>query len=202
MEHPATLAFSAALMNLWAAGLCHGDLNLANVLCEESTHSLSLVDCGPKSECHAYAEARCRRDLATHDLAHLLAHEGATLWETWGRPNRRRQRQLFVEGVLRAVLAAEPSHADKAAFLYELRPCAQAHLAEAASIYTRFGLWHLLKRNMALRRIDTILKKTEQGIKKENHSVSTAASCAPDSTASAAGYNRLSIVEAPHVRGT
>jgi hypothetical protein len=200
MEHPATLAFSAAMMNLWAAGLCHGDLNLANVLCDEQTHSLSFVDCGPKSECHVYAEARCRRDLTSHDLAHLLAHEGSTLWETWGRPNRRRQRQLFVEGVLRAVLAAEPSYVDKTAFLSELSSCARAHLAEPAPVYTRFGLWQLLKRNMALRRMNAILERIEQEIGSDP--VSDAVSPAPYSTASAAGYNNLSIVEAPHVRGT
>jgi O-antigen/teichoic acid export membrane protein len=202
IEHPVDLAFSAAMMNLWAAGLCHGDLNLANVLCDEQTHSLSFVDCGPKSECEAYAEARCRRDLATHDLAHLLAHEGATLWETWGRPNRRRQRQLFVEGVLRAVLAAERSYVDKTAFLFELSRCARAHLAEPAPVYTRFGLWRLLKRNMALRRMNSILKRMEREIREQHHSAGDPASSAPYSTAAITARSNLSIVEARHERRT
>jgi O-antigen/teichoic acid export membrane protein len=170
-EHPATLAFTAAMMNLWMAGLCHGDLNIANILCDEQTFSLSFVDCGPKSECEAYAQARSWRDLATHDLAHLLSHEAETLSVTWGRPNRLRRRQLFVEGVLRTVLAAEPTYADKAGFISELSRCARAHLAEPTPIYKRLGWWRFLKRNAALRRMNAILKRMEQEIMKGNHSV-------------------------------
>jgi hypothetical protein len=165
IEHPATGAFSAAMMDLWAAGLCHGDLNIGNVLCDEQTHSLSFVDCGPKPECEAYAAAHNRRDLAKHDLAHLLSYEGETLPETWGRPYRRRRRQVFIEGVLRTVLAAEPTYADKAAFLAELGRCARAHLAEPLPVYKRLGWRRLLRRSAALWRMNAILKRMEEEIK-------------------------------------
>lgn len=198
-RHPVTLAFSAAMMNLWAAEMCHGDLNIGNVLCDERTHSLSFVDCGPKSECGAYADARCRRDLATHDLAHLLSHEGETLSATWGWPHRLRQRQLFVEGVLRAVLAAEPSHADKIAFLSELGRCSRAHLAEPTPVRKHhLGWWRFLKRSMALRRMNAILERMEQEIKEEGHSVGDAASSAP--YLAATGCSNPSIGETRHGR--
>jgi tRNA A-37 threonylcarbamoyl transferase component Bud32 len=166
IEHPATPAFSDAMTKLWAAGLCHGDLNAANVLCDERTHTLSFVDCGPKMECDAYAGTRFR-DLALHDLAHLLSHESETLSATWGRPNRLRQRRLFVEGVLRAVVAAEPSYMDKIAFISELNRCARAHLAEPGPVHKLRGLWQFLKRNIALRRINAILGRLAQEIKKD-----------------------------------
>ncbi|MBX9823655.1 MAG: lipopolysaccharide biosynthesis protein [Xanthobacteraceae bacterium] len=200
IEHPAVRAFSGAMINLWAAGLSHGDLTLANVLCDERTQFLSLVDCGPKSECQAYAKARCWRDLATHDLAHLLSHEGETLLETWGRQDRLRQRRLFVEGVLRAALGTEPSYAGKTAFLAELSRCARAHLAEPAPFYGHLGLWQLLKRNMTLRRMNAILQRMEQEISEENRSAGNTVCSAPYPTAAATGGKNLSIIEARHER--
>ncbi|MBX9843616.1 MAG: hypothetical protein K2Z80_17595 [Xanthobacteraceae bacterium] len=200
IEHPAALALSTAMINLWAAGLSHGDLTLANVLCDEQAQTLSLVDCGPKSECQAYAAARCWRDLATHDLAHLLSHEGETLLETWGRQDRLRQRRLFVEGVLRAALATETSHAGKAALLAELGRCARAHLAEPTPIYGHLGLWQLLKRNMTLRRMSVILQRMEQEIQEANRSAGSAVHPEPYPTAAATGRRNLSIIEARHER--
>ncbi|MEW6450490.1 MAG: lipopolysaccharide biosynthesis protein [Pseudomonadota bacterium] len=200
IEHPAAPALAAAMINLWTAGLSHGDLNFANILCDEQTQTLSLVDCGPKSECAAYAETRCRRELATHDLAHLLSHEGETLLETWGRQNRLRQRRFFVEGILRAALAAEPTYAGKTAFLAELDRCARAHLTEPAPIYRHLGLWQLLKQNMTLRRMNTILQRMEREIQEEDHSAGNTVCSKPYPTAAATRCGNLPIIEARHER--
>lgn len=200
IEHPAAPAFSAAMINLWAAGLSHGDLTLENVLCDEQTQTLSLVDCGPKSECQAYAGACSWRDLAAHDLAHLLSHEGQTLLNTWGRQDRLRQRRLFVEGVLRTALATEPSYAGKTTLLAELGRCARAHLGKPPPFYSHLGLWHLLKRTMTLRRMNTILQRMEQEIWEENRSTGNTDCSASAPIAAATGRRNLSIIEACHER--
>jgi tRNA A-37 threonylcarbamoyl transferase component Bud32 len=162
--HPAMPGIAAALTTMWTRGQSHGDLTIENILCDESTRSISFVDCGPKSECSAYAIARHWRDLAVHDLAHLLAHEGETLLAAWAGPKSRQQRQLFVESVIRTTLALESSYTARTTFLSALGHCARAHLNEPITLYRRHGLWRALKRNVALRRMSAILSRLEQEI--------------------------------------
>lgn len=148
-------AVAAALMTLWMDGLCHGDLTVENILCDEQTRSLSFVDCGQKSECSAYAGKSGPLDLAVHDLAHLISHESAAFFTASLKRKDRRQRQHFVEDVLRAVLANQPSYAGKVQLLAELGICARAHLAEPMRM-SRI-LWQAPKRWLALRRVEAII---------------------------------------------
>ncbi|MGE0751279.1 MAG: hypothetical protein AB7K64_11920 [Variibacter sp.] len=192
-EHPATMAVATAMMKLWRTGLSHGDLTIENILCDERARSLSFVDCGPKSECDAYAAAHHWRDLAVHDLAHLVAHEGETLLMAWGR-SKWRQRRRFIEGVLRVALEAEPSSKARAAFLSALGRCARAHLAAPTSL--RRGLWQALKRTVALARMNAILEDMEQEIAR----ASEAPCRAQRLDASSAGSHNPPIAEERHER--
>jgi O-antigen/teichoic acid export membrane protein len=196
-EHSATAAVAAAMMKLWAAGLSHGDLTVENILCDEATQSLSFVDCGPKPECSIYAARGHGRDLAIHDLAHLLAHEGETVLMALGR-SKWRQRRLFIEGMLRAALAAEPSHAAGSAFLSDLGRCAQAHLVAPTSL--RRGLWQALKRTVASARIKAILGRMEREIATSPYPAPEASSSASCWVAPNAALQKPPTVEERHER--
>ena len=187
------------MMKLWAAGLSHGDLTIENILCDERTRSLSFVDCGPKSECEAYAAGHHWRDLAVHDLAHLLAHESETLLMAWGR-SKWRQRRRFIEGVLRVTLAAEPSSMARAAFLSALGCCARAHLSVPTSLYERRGMWQALKRNVALRRMNAILKRMEKEIEGADYSTRDILHHASCSAAPNVALHKSPTVEERHER--
>jgi hypothetical protein len=196
-EHPATAAVAAAMMKLWAAGLSHGDLTIENILCDEAARSLSFVDCGPKSECSIYAARGHSRDLAIHDLAHLLAHEGETVLMALGR-SKWRQRQLFIEGMLRASLAAESSHAAGSAFLSDLGRCAKAHLVAPTSL--RRGLWQALKRTVASARMKAILRRMEREIATAPYRGPKASTSTLCSVAPRAALHKPPTVEERHGR--
>jgi O-antigen/teichoic acid export membrane protein len=155
-------AVAAALIKLWSGGLCHGDLTVDNILCDAHARTFSFVDCGQKCECSAYASKCEPLDLAVHDLAHLVSYESAAYFKAALRFKERQRRQLFLEGVLRAILASEPSYPGKARLLTELSVCARAHLDEPMRI-SRI-LWQAPKRWFALRRVSAILDRMTREI--------------------------------------
>ena len=151
-------AFAAAMQDVWAQGLIHGDLGLRNVMFDLEAKTLALIDPGtPESccTCNKETHACCAAAL---DLGHLLVELGTDVNDLTGDPAVRAGKQAFVAGVLRSVLVAAGSRANQERLLEEIRRSIAAHLASILmpSVSAR-GLWHLLVKTVAERRIADML---------------------------------------------
>jgi hypothetical protein len=157
---PIARAVVAALEQCWSSDeQAHGDLNFDNILCDVPGQSLSFVDPGViESDAHCAGVSR-KWYPASRDLAYLLYDSGVTVRRTFGQRGARQRQQGLVERVLRVFLLKVGPGQDRQDLLDEIQACTRAHLKRLRMSGSPRGLWHVLLRRIAARRIDGILAR-------------------------------------------
>ncbi|HVS40202.1 MAG TPA: hypothetical protein VMS17_31885 [Gemmataceae bacterium] len=156
-------AVVAAMQRYWSIdGRAHGDLNFDNILCDVETKSLFFVDLGVLESSFLCDGAARRWFPASRDLAYLLYDTAVAVKKLFGRPGAGRRRQELAQRVLRAFLE-QIGAADRQSVLDEIAACVRVHLNGLRASWSPRGMWRLLLRRMAARRIDGILRRLKQG---------------------------------------
>ncbi|WP_154071099.1 hypothetical protein [Bradyrhizobium lablabi] len=154
----ASRAFVAAMNRYWSIDSnVHGDLSLNNVLCGIVARDLSFVDLGAHEHCLFRDDVPKRWYPASHDLAYMLYGTGITVKATIGHPGALLRRQMFTHGVLRTFIETIKPLEEKQRSLDEIEACARAHLKRLAASWSLRGLWYVLIKYIASRRIDTMV---------------------------------------------
>ena len=150
-------ALAGALAASWARGRMHGDLALQNVLCRAADKTIALIDAGTPAHCRTCYARRADTAASTLDPAHLLSDISADVKRTIGRRGVQVRRENFVGSVLRAALADAGNGAEKHRRLAEIDACARLHLLELLQFsYSPRGIWRVVVKREALRRLDRI----------------------------------------------
>jgi thymidylate kinase/O-antigen/teichoic acid export membrane protein len=153
------LAIVNAMDTRWAEGSSHGDLQLHNILCNIPARELAFLDAdinpdngerllGPDKRWHA----------AAHDLADLVYEASVTILNPLSRPGMRMGQQRFTATILQAAInmagSAEQQHMLLDAVATLAHQKVEFHVRPSRSIA---GLWHVVLRQFAVRRIDAIV---------------------------------------------
>jgi O-antigen/teichoic acid export membrane protein len=151
-------AVVAAMEYYWSSdGQIHGDLDFGNVLCDLGGRSLSFVDPGVFVEDFLCEGVSKRWYPASRDLAYLLYDAVVTVKRTFGNPGARQRQQELVEAVLRVFLnRLDPASEGYHAALDEIHACVRAYLDRLRAAPSPRGLWYVLLRRIALRRLDQV----------------------------------------------
>jgi hypothetical protein len=153
----AARAVAIAMVRCWSIGLPHGDLCFDNILCDIVTGDLSFVDLGaPNSSFFCDGIAK-RWYPASRDLAYMLYDTGVRMKSTIGNPRARLLQQLFAENVVRTCIEMIGPFEEKQWLLDEVQACTWTHLKGLQLSWGPRGLWHILLRRVASRRIDRLL---------------------------------------------
>jgi len=150
-------AVVAAMQTCWSIGQLHGDLNLDNILCDVAARDLSFVDLGVAANFGFLDDVDERWCPASHDLAYMLYATQVRLKRNIGHPGARLRKQMFTESVLRAFIETTGPFEDKQRLLDEIQAFTRLHLKGLDLSWSPRGLWHVLLRRVASRRIDAIL---------------------------------------------
>ncbi len=151
------IAVVSALEELWSRGLQHGDLNFENMLADSSQKTISLID---PSEPAKFCEAGNTEDPWFHascDLGHLLYEEATKLRRFIGRRSLRKRRMEFVMVVLCTKLNSITGLSAKMSFVTQVRNLGHAHFIMLQGSWSPRGLWRLLLKRIAARRIDHLV---------------------------------------------
>jgi O-antigen/teichoic acid export membrane protein len=148
----------AAMEHYWSKTThIHGDLNFDNILCDVVARSLSLVDSGVV-ENDFLCDAVTRNWFpASRDLAYLLYDTGVSVRKTLMNPGARRRQEWLVECALRAFVKRIGLAGERHRLLNEIQACVQVHLNSLDLSWSARGLWHVVLRQVASRRINQIL---------------------------------------------
>jgi hypothetical protein len=154
----ASHAVIAAMHRYWSIDShVHGDLSFNNILCDIVARELSFVDLGGHENCLFCDDVSKRWYPASHDLAYMLYDTGITVKNTMGHPGALLRRQMFTHGVLQAFIETINPFEEKQWGLDEIEACARAHLKRFPLARSPRGLWHVLLKHIASRRIDIML---------------------------------------------
>jgi tRNA A-37 threonylcarbamoyl transferase component Bud32 len=145
----------AAMKNYWSAGQLHGDLSLRNILWDTRARTLSFVDVDVLVTTCAPDDITKEWYPASYDLAGMLYDLGVDIKNT-GRLVLLRK-QMFAESVLRAFLSTIGPSQERLRLLEEVQTYAQAELSKLDFSWSMRGLYHVLQRQIASRRIDRLL---------------------------------------------
>ena len=167
------LAVVAAMQTCWSMGQLHGDLHLDNILCDVVNRDLSFIDLGvPAKPLFLCDNGTKGWYPASHDLAYMLFNTGVRVRSTIGKPGARLRQQMFAERVLRVFIETIGPFEEKKRLLDEIHARVRAHLMTSldTSLSPR-GLWLVLVRRIASRRIERLLTKlrTDVGIPSDAH---------------------------------
>jgi tRNA A-37 threonylcarbamoyl transferase component Bud32 len=155
-----THAVVAALERLWLIeGQLHGDLNFDNILCDEATRTLALIDAGVIDKAVLCEEVSRQWYPASRDLAYLLFDTTVSLKKILGNPAARRRQQGLLERLLRVFLKRIGSAGAQQSLLDEVEACVQAQFERLQVLWSPRGLWRLFLRQTASRRIERILER-------------------------------------------
>ncbi len=159
--HGAAEAFAAALERCWSRGCRHSDLGLRNVLFDIETKTISFIDAGTRDSCRTCSEVAKFPSAAVSDLAHVLCDVAIDVMDLVGSPERM-GREMFVETVLRTVIADVDSENEKRRLLIEIRDCFQDHLTEYLETPSRLlkGISRRVVARVAINRVESILGRT------------------------------------------
>ncbi len=152
-------AVIAALKEYWALGQIYGALSFCNILCDVAAREMSFIDPGLEEDAFLCGAVARRWYPASRDLAYLLYQTGLRVRSTFSNPGARRRQEAFAEGVLRAYLETVASREEKRSLLDEVEACVRAHLEALGLSWSPRGLWRLLLRPLAARRIDGLLTR-------------------------------------------
>jgi O-antigen/teichoic acid export membrane protein len=168
MLESAPRAVGSAMEVYWSANPSrrYGELCFDNILYDAAVKSLSFIDPGgPNVSLHCGVTGRWYP--ASHDLAYLLYDTATNVKGTLGNPRARLHQQVFTENLLRAFVETIGPSSEKRSLLDEIDLCAQAHVRQIGRSLSPRGLWHVVLRQVAFRRIDKFLEKlrTDAGAK-------------------------------------
>jgi O-antigen/teichoic acid export membrane protein len=150
-------AVVSALEELWSRGLQHGDLNLENMLADSNEKTISLID---PSEPAKFCEAGNGEDPWFHascDLGHLLYEEATNLRRFIGRRGLRQRRMEFVNDILCTKLNSVTGLSAKISFVAQVGNLGHAHFVMLQGSWSPRGLWRMLLKTIAARRIDRLV---------------------------------------------
>jgi len=157
MLESASHAVVTVMERYWFDSQLHGDLNFDNILCDIVGRDLSFVDLGALENCFFYDGVTKRWYPSSYDLAYMLFDTGVAVKNTIGRPGALLRRQMFAHGVLRAFIETIGPFEEKQRMLDEIHACAREHLKTLDLSWSPRGLWCVLLKQIASRRIDAML---------------------------------------------
>jgi O-antigen/teichoic acid export membrane protein len=157
MLNSAARAIVAVLRPYWAAGHLHGDLSLHNILWDPAARVLSFIDVDTTAGVSVYDGVPKEWYPASLDLAGVLYDVGTDI-RTVGRRVVARKR-MFAESVLLAFLMTVETPEEKRRLIDEVRAFARAELEALDLPWSPRGLYRLLQRYVATRRIDRLLAR-------------------------------------------
>lgn len=151
----AARAIVAAMRPYWANGRLHGDLSLHNILWDPAERVISLIDVDTSAGISVDEELSKEWYPASLDLAGVLYDFGTDI-RTAGRGSACRK-AAFAESFLKAFLALLKTSEEKLRLIEEVRSFARAELQSLDLLWSPRGLYRLLQRHIAARRIDRLL---------------------------------------------
>jgi O-antigen/teichoic acid export membrane protein len=157
MLESAARAFVAVMRPYWAAGRLHGDLSLHNILWDPADRVLSLIDVDTSAGVSARDGVPKEWYPASLDLAGVLYDVGTDLRTADRRVVSRKR--IFAESVLLAFLTTMDAPEEKRRLIEEVRGFARAELKALDLPWSPRGLYRLLQRHVAKRRIDRLLAR-------------------------------------------
>ncbi len=149
-------AIVAVMRPYWATGRLHGDLSLHNILWDPANRVLSLIDVDTSAGV-SYVHDGVPKEWypASLDLAGVLYNIGTDI-RTADRYVLSRKR-TFAENILLAFLTTVEAPEQKRRLIEEVRALARAELKALEISWSARGLYRLLQRHVATRRIDRLL---------------------------------------------
>jgi O-antigen/teichoic acid export membrane protein len=153
----AARAIVAVLRPYWAAGRLHGDLSLHNILWDPADRVLSFIDVDTTADIPVYDSVPKDWYPASLDLAGVLYDVGTDI-RTIDRRVVSRKR-MFAESVLSAFLMTVDTPEEKRMLIEEVRAFARAELEALDVPWSPRGVYRLLQRHVARRRIDRLLAR-------------------------------------------
>jgi hypothetical protein len=148
-------AVAAAMKNYWYAGQLHGDLSFRNILWDTRARTLSFVDADELVNTSVSDDITKEWYPASFDLACIVYDLGVDIKSTSRLVLFRKQ--LFAKSVLRAFLSTIGPFQERLRFLEEIQAYALAELNKLDFSWSIRGLYHVLQRQIASRRIDRLL---------------------------------------------
>jgi O-antigen/teichoic acid export membrane protein len=163
MLDSAARAIVTVMRPYWADGCLHGDLSFRNILWDRAGRVLSLIDVDPT----AVARNGVPNEWypASLDLAGVL-YDVATDIRTFDR-RVASSKWMFAESVLSAFLTTMRAPEEKRRLIEEIRACARAELETLCLPWSLRGLYHLIQRRVATRRIDRLLARVLAGVQSQ-----------------------------------
>jgi hypothetical protein len=130
------------------------------VLCDVPAKELSFVDAGTPESCSICNGASKPWHPAVRDLAHVLA-DRTSVASSIGRPAVSLRKRIFIESALHAFVERIDSFEERRRRLDEIRDCARLHVKVFDQSLSPRGLWHALRKKIALRRVDKTIGRVE-----------------------------------------
>lgn len=150
-------AVVGAMKKYWSLGGLYGAMSFCNILYDGLRKELSFIDVGLESDAFLCAGVGKRWYPASRDLAYVIYQTGVRARSTLVRPELRHRQQKFTFAILLAYLQTVGSRKDKQSLLDEIQACTRVHLQTLNLSWSLRGLWYLLLRQIASRRIDHLL---------------------------------------------
>jgi hypothetical protein len=157
MLDSAARAIVGVLRPYWAAGRLHGDLSLRNILWDPADRVLSLIDVDASAGVSVRDGVSREWYPASLDLAGVLYDVGTDIRTADRRVVSRKR--MFAESVLLAFLTTLDAPEEKRRLIEEVRAFARAELEALDLPWSPRGLYRLLQRHVATRRIDRLLAR-------------------------------------------
>lgn len=153
-------AVAGAMDRFWSVdSQIYGDPNFDNILCDDSTRSLSFIDPGVLASAFLCNDVARIWYPASRDLAYMLFDTEVAIKRNLGNRGARQRQRWLIEGVLQAFLEQIESVSERIGLLSEIESCARVYLAELQSSWSARGLWRMLLRSIASRRIEVLLHR-------------------------------------------
>jgi O-antigen/teichoic acid export membrane protein len=150
-------AVVTALRNYWELGHVYGALSFANIHCDPANRELAFLDAGLETDALLCEGVGKRWYPASRDLAYMIYQTGVRVRSgVFNRAARVRQ-ELFTYSVLQSFVESLGTLDEQCELLDEIQACAHVHLRALDVSWSCRGLWRILLRRVAARRIDGFL---------------------------------------------
>jgi O-antigen/teichoic acid export membrane protein len=157
MLDSAARAIVTVMQPYWADGRLHGDLSLKNILWDPADRVLSLIDVDTSAGISVRDGLPKEWYPASLDLAGVLYDVGTDIRTADRRVVSRKR--MFAESVLSAFLTTVDAPEEKRRLIEEVRAFVRAELEALDLSWSPRGLYRLLQRHVATRRIDRLLAR-------------------------------------------
>lgn len=149
----------AAMKEYWGHAQIYGALSFCNILCDIEARELSFLDAGVESDFFLCEGVAKRWYPASRDLAYILYQTELRVRTSIFNPGSRKRQKLFTYAVLRSFIDTIDSPEEKQFLLDEIQACQQIHLEMLDVSWSPRGLWRMVSRQVASRRIGAMLAK-------------------------------------------